>query len=308
MKRKLQGRYVEISTVGERAKAFVPDPLPPTPPITWTPALRQGFDAAMHALGRLDAASDLLPDTPLFLYTYIRKEAVLSSMIEGTQSSLSDLLVYELDEAPGVPLDDVQEVSNYVAALEHGMQLLRSGLPISLRLIREVHGVLLQKGRGAGITPGRFRRSQNWIGGTRPCNASFIPPPPQDVRACMSELESFMHGSPQSGQALLTAGLAHVQFETIHPFLDGNGRVGRLLVTLLLCERGVLRDDEALQGVAPEHVGTSRRLQQASQRCKHWCAQAQNTHFALAYQFSQLGRGGKEVGWGVGCFQHLALG
>ncbi|MAT38377.1 MAG: cell filamentation protein Fic [Ectothiorhodospiraceae bacterium] len=242
MKRKLQGRYVEISTVGERAKAFVPDPLPPTPPITWTPALRQGFDAAMHALGRLDAASDLLPDTPLFLYTYIRKEAVLSSMIEGTQSSLSDLLVYELDEAPGVPLDDVQEVSNYVAALEHGMQLLRSGLPISLRLIREVHGVLLQKGRGAGITPGRFRRSQNWIGGTRPCNASFIPPPPQDVRACMSELESFMHGSPQSGQALLTAGLAHVQFETIHPFLDGNGRVGRLLVTLLLCERGVLRE------------------------------------------------------------------
>lgn len=242
MKRDLQGRYVTISTVGERAQAFVPAPLPPRPPIEWTPALRNKFDQALLALGRLDSVSMLLPDTSLFLYMYVRKEAVLSSMIEGTQSSLSDLLLFELDQAPGVPLDDVREVSNYVAALDHGLHLLREGLPLSLRLIREMHGVLLAKGRGSRLTPGEFRRSQNWIGGTRPGNAAFVPPPAEEVLDCMSRLELFLHDQPEPTPVLLKAALAHVQFETIHPFLDGNGRLGRLLITLLLCDQQVLRE------------------------------------------------------------------
>ena len=231
-----------ISTVGEEARAFVPAPLPPNPPIDWTPSLRSKFDQALLALGRLDSVSMLLPDTSLFLYMYMRKEAVLSSMIEGTQSSLSDLLLFELDEAPGVPLDDVREVSNYVAALDHGLHLLKGGLPLSLRLIREVHGVLLAKGRGSKLTPGEFRRSQNWIGGTRPGNAAFVPPPAGEVLECMSRLERFLNDLPEPTPVLLKAALAHVQFETIHPFLDGNGRVGRLLISLLLCEQQVLRE------------------------------------------------------------------
>jgi Fic family protein len=241
MKRERQGRYVTISTVGEKAQAFVPAPLPPYPPIDWTPELRSKFDQALLALGRLDSVSTLLPDTSLFLYMYVRKEAVLSSMIEGTQSSLSDLLLFELDQEPGVPLDDVREVSNYVAALDHGLRLLGGGLPLSLRLFREIHGVLLTQGRGSNQTPGEFRRSQNWIGGTRPGNAAFVPPPAQEVLACMSKLERFLHDQPEPTPALLKAALAHVQFETIHPFLDGNGRLGRLLITLLLCEQKVLR-------------------------------------------------------------------
>jgi Fic family protein len=242
MKRELQGRYVTISTVGEKAQAFVPAPLPPRPPIDWTPELRGKFDQALLALGRLDSVSTLLPDTSLFLYMYVRKEAVLSSMIEGTQSSLSDLLLFELDQEPGVPLDDVREVSNYVAALDHGLRLLEEGLPLSLRLFREIHGVLLTKGRGSHQTPGEFRRSQNWIGGTRPSNAAFVPPPAEEVLECMSKLELFLHDQPEPTPALLKAALAHVQFETIHPFLDGNGRLGRLLITLLLCEQKILRE------------------------------------------------------------------
>ena len=242
MKRELQGRYVTISTVGEKAQAFVPAPLPPRPPIHWTPELRSKFDQALLALGRLDSVSTLLPETSLFLYMYVRKEAVLSSMIEGTQSSLSDLLLFELDQEPGVPLDDVREVSNYVAALDHGLRLLEEGLPLSLRLFREIHGVLLTKGRGSKQAPGEFRRSQNWIGGTRPGNAAFVPPPAQEVPECMSKLELFLHDQPEPTPVLLKAALAHVQFETIHPFLDGNGRLGRLLITLLLCEQKVLRE------------------------------------------------------------------
>jgi len=240
MKRELQGRYLTISTAGEKAKAFVPTPLPPHPPIDWTPELRSKFDQALLALGRLDSVSTLLPDTSLFLYMYIRKEAVLSSMIEGTQSSLSDLLLFELDQEPSVPLDDVREVSNYVAALDHGLCLLKDGLPLSLRLFREIHGVLLAKGRGNSQTPGEFRRSQNWIGGTRPGNADFVPPPAEKVIECMSKLELFLHDQPEPTPVLLKTALAHVQFETIHPFLDGNGRLGRLLITLLLCEQKVL--------------------------------------------------------------------
>jgi len=233
---------VTISTVGEKVQAFVPASLPPRPPIDWTPELRSKFDQALLALGRLDSVSTLLPDTSLFLYMYVRKEAVLSSMIEGTQSSLSDLLLYELDQEPGVPLDDVREVSNYVAALDHGLRLMEKGLPLSLRLFREIHSVLLTKGRGSNQTPGEFRRSQNWIGGTRPGNAAFVPPPAEEVLECMSKLEFFLHDQPEPTPVLLKAALAHVQFETIHPFLDGNGRLGRLLITLLLCEQKVLRE------------------------------------------------------------------
>jgi len=242
MKRDLQGRYITISKVGETVRAFVPASLPPRPPICWTPELRDKFDQALLALGRLDGVSTLLPDTSMFLYMYVRKEAVLSSMIEGTQSSLSDLLVFELDQQPGAPLDDVREVSNYVAALNHGIQLLHEGLPLSARLFREIHAVLLSKGRGNNQTPGDFRRSQNWIGGTRPGNAAYVPPPPEEVSECMSHLELFLHDRPEPTSVLLKAALAHVQFETIHPFLDGNGRLGRLLITLILCEQNVLHE------------------------------------------------------------------
>lgn len=237
-----QGRLVTISSVGEEARAFVPDALPPEPPIDWKAALREKYDKALIALGRLDAVSSLLPDTSLFLYMYVRKEAVVSSMIEGTRSSLSELLLFEIDEEPGVPLDDVREVSNYVAALHHGLERLKSGFPLSLRLLREIHGVLLSTGRGSGQSPGEFRRSQNWIGGTRPGNAQFVPPPADQVPACMGKLELFLHNDPVATPVLVKAALTHVQFETIHPFLDGNGRLGRLLITLLLCEHGVLRE------------------------------------------------------------------
>jgi Fic family protein len=241
MKRDLQGRFVAISTVGEKAKAFIPSPLPPVPPIEWSPDLRKKFDQALLALGRLDSVSVLLPETSLFIYTYVRKEAVLSSQIEGTQSSLSDLLLFELEQQPGVPLDDVQEVSNYVAALNHGLSRLEGGFPLSLRLIKEMHDKLLAKGRGSDKAPGEFRRSQNWIGGTRPGNAVFVPPPPENVQECMGALEFFLHDQPEHTPVLLKVALTHVQFETIHPFLDGNGRLGRLLITLLLCEQKVLK-------------------------------------------------------------------
>lgn len=240
MKRKPQGTYITSTTAGEKVKAFVPAPLPPDPPVEWTAELQGKFDRALLALGRLDSMATLLPDTSLFLYMYVRKEAVLSSMIEGTQSSLSDLLMYEVDENPGVPLDDVREVSNYVAALNYGLQRLGEGMPISLRLLREIHGVLLDKGRGSKMTPGEFRRSQNWIGGTRPGNAVFVPPPPEHVLECLGQLELFLHDDPTPTPVLVKAALAHVQFETIHPFLDGNGRLGRLLITLLLCDQEVL--------------------------------------------------------------------
>ena len=178
MQRGSTGQLVTVSTVGgERVEAFVPHPLPPSPAIAAKPALRERLDRALLSLGRLDSVSSLLPEPPLFLYSYIRKEAVLSSQIEGTQSSLSDLLLFELESAPGAPLDDVSEVSCYVAALEHGLARVRGGFPVSNRLLREVHGILLSHGRGADKQPGEFRRSQNWIGGTRPGNAAFVPPP-----------------------------------------------------------------------------------------------------------------------------------
>jgi len=242
MKRGVTGRYELTSTAGERVEAFVPAPLPPAPPLVFEGELQRAFEPALLGVGRLDSLSTLLPDTALFLSAYVRKEAVLSSRIEGTQSSLSDLLLFELDEAPDVPLDDVVDVSNYVAALEHGLTRLRGGFPLSNRLLREMHAVLLSRGRGSDKEPGEFRRSQNWIGGTRPGNAVFVPPPHTLVPECMGELERFLHDAATTLPMVVRAGLAHLQFETIHPFLDGNGRVGRLLITLLLCHAGILRE------------------------------------------------------------------
>jgi len=241
MIRGLTGTYTVSRDSAEVVRAFRPSDLPPVPPIDWTGDRQRLLERATLALGRLDAVSTLLPDTMLFLYSYVRREAVLSSQIEGTQSSLSDLLMFELDVAPGVPLDDVVEVSNYVAAMEHGLARLREGFPLSNRLIREMHGLLLASGRGSRKEPGEFRRSQNWIGGTRPGNAAFVPPQPADVEACMGALELFLHVPDPGVPELVRAALVHVQFETIHPFLDGNGRVGRLLIPVMLANAGILR-------------------------------------------------------------------
>ena len=241
MKRGKTGRYEITYAAGEQIKAFVPHPLPPTPSLDLA-AMQGPLEDAQLALGRLDSLTTLLPDPYLFLYTYVRKEAVLSSQIEGTQSSLSDLLMFELQERPGVPVHDVTEVSNYVAAMEHGLQRLRGGFPLSNRLIREIHSELMAKGRGSDKSPGEFRRSQNWIGGSRPGNAHFVPPPPNSVQGCMSDLERFLHAKDIALSATVRAALMHVQFETIHPFLDGNGRTGRLMITFLLCHEGVLQE------------------------------------------------------------------
>jgi Fic family protein len=245
MKRKA-GEYVTQTVTGESYHAYLPAPLPPDPPLALDTGLLQSMDQANRALGRLDGISQVWPNSGQFLnqllYQYIRKEAVLSSQIEGTQSSLSDLLLYELEETPGVPLDDVQEVSSYVAALTHGLSRLDEGFPLSLRLLREIHGILLAEGRGADKTPGEFRRSQNWLGGTRPGNAVFVPPPPERLMECLDPFERFLHDEPEPVPSLIKAALAHVQFETIHPFLDGNGRLGRMLITLLLCHDKVLSE------------------------------------------------------------------
>lgn len=229
-----------VATVGaESVRAFVPTPLPPTPPLVLDGDLPQLQESAALAVGRLDGVS-LLPDEAIFLSLYVRKEALLSSQIEGAQSSLSDLLSFEIAEAPGVAEDDVREVSNYVKALQHGLHRLQEGFPLCNRLLREIHSLLLASGRGHRNMPGEFRRSQNWIGGTRPGNAKFVPPPQSAVVDCMTALERFLHDENDGLPVLLRAGLAHAQFETIHPFLDGNGRLGRLLIVLLLCNAGAL--------------------------------------------------------------------
>jgi len=242
MERGLQGHYICCTTSPEPFSAFVPRPLPPEPELQLDTDLYDLLERANRALGRLDGIATLLPETSLFLYLYIRKEAVLSSQIEGTQSSFSDLLLYESEEAPGIPLDDVQEVSHYVAALNHGLDRLREGFPLCLRLMREIHQVLLLEGRGSEKTPGEFRESQNWVGGTRPGNALYVPPPPEEVLACLGNLENFLHNKPVRTSVLIKAALTHVQFETIHPFLDGNGRLGRLLITFLLCAEDALSE------------------------------------------------------------------
>jgi len=240
LKRGITGRFEIRKVAGEEIRAFIPFPLPPDPSIDLYDSRQQLLERATLALGRLDSITLLLPDPDLFLYSYVRREAVLSSQIEGTQSSLSDLMMFELKEVPGVPLDDVVEVSNYVAALEHGMNRLREGFPLSNRLIREMHARLLSRGRGSEKSPGKFRSSQNWIGGTRPGTANYVPPPPASVEDCMAHLERFIHDVSTPYPTLVKAALAHVQFETIHPFLDGNGRIGRLIIAVILHERGVL--------------------------------------------------------------------
>jgi Fic family protein len=236
------GTYVPGSMAGGGYRAFVPAPLPPEPPLRFEGPLIAQLERANQALGRLDGMTRMLPDPKLFLYHFIRKEALLSSQIEGTQSSLSDLMLFELDEASGVPIADVEEVSNYVAALDHGLHRLRDGFPLSLRLLREIHEVLLRGGRGAHKTPGEFRHVQNWIGGRSPAFARHVPPPPDRLAECLGDFEKFLHAPEKDMPPLIRAALAHVQFETIHPFLDGNGRLGRLLITLLLCEAGVLQE------------------------------------------------------------------
>jgi len=233
------GSYINNSVSGELVKAYMPDTLPPNPPIEMAD-LYSLQDQANLTIGRLDGISINVPDISLFLYMYIRKEAVLSSQIEGTQSTLDDLLMYESNEAVGVPIDDVVEVSNYVSALNHGLERIAGGFPLCLRLIREMHEILLSRGRGSTKQPGIFRTSQNWIGGTRPGNASFVPPPWENIADLLSNLESFWNTEDGSVPTLIKAGLAHYQFETIHPFLDGNGRLGRLLITFILCVDGIM--------------------------------------------------------------------
>jgi Fic family protein len=236
----MTGRHETTAVSGETVRAFVPAPLPPAPPLEITPARRKLLEEATLALGRLDSITLLLPDPELFLYSYVRREAVLSSQIEGTQSTLTQLMLFELEKSPGVPFDDVVEVSNYVAALDHGVARLKEGFPLSNRLFREMHTVLLSRGRGSNKDPGEFRRSQNWIGGTRPGNALFVPPPPHLVPECMADVERFLHDENNPYPSVLKAALAHVQFETIHPFLDGNGRIGRLLIAFILHHDGIL--------------------------------------------------------------------
>ena len=240
MQRGNTGDYEVTAAGGEQVRAFVPRSLPPDPPLVLANSRQRLLERATLALGRLDSITLLLPDPNIFLYAYVRREAVLSSQIEGTESSLADLLLFELEEAPGVPFDDVVEVSGYVAALEHGMGRLREGFPLSNRLFREMHAILLSRGRGSGKAPGEFRRTQNWIGGTRPGNARFVPPPPNRLEDCMGALEQFIHDEHSPYATLVKAALAHVQFETIHPFLDGNGRIGRLLIAFILHQGGLL--------------------------------------------------------------------
>ena len=230
------GRY-EPQPQGYRA--FIPAALPPDPPLNLTLELTTLLAEANQALGRLDGATQTLPDQDLFVWMYMRKEAVFSSQIEGTQSSLNDLLAAEANVLRPRRPDDVSEVINYVAAMDHGVSRLET-LPVSMRLVREVHERLLEGRRGAERQPGLIRTSQNWIGGPSPSEATFVPPPHQVVPEALSNLERFIH-SEDDLSLLLRIGLVHAQFETIHPFLDGNGRVGRLLITLLLCEQGALQ-------------------------------------------------------------------
>lgn len=231
------GRYLTQPT-GYRA--FVPAPLPPDPPVSLDGELQVLLSRADRSLGRLDGSVQTLPNADLFVFMYVRKEAVLSSQIEGTQSSLQDLLAAEADLLGHRARGDVDEVVNYVAAMRHGLDLLAE-LPVSVRLVREIHARLLDGVRGSPLSPGELRRTQNWIGpgGATLADATFVPPPPELVPEALSDLERFLHREDDL-PLLVKIALAHAQLETIHPFLDGNGRVGRLLITFLLCERKVL--------------------------------------------------------------------
>lgn len=231
------GIYITKKIYGESYKAYVPPKLPPEPPIELG-TLYPYLEKATLALAELNSVHRTIPNTALFIYMYVRKEALLSSQIEGTQSSFSDLMLFEHNQKPKVSIEDVEEVSNYVKAISYGLERLKDDFPLSLRLLKEIHNILLSGGRGSSKTPGEFRKSQNWIGGTRPGNALFVPPPVDHLSDCLTDFERFLHD--ESLPVLIKAGLAHVQFETIHPFLDGNGRLGRLLISLLLCTNSML--------------------------------------------------------------------
>jgi Fic family protein len=233
------GRYIQQP---RGYKAFIPKSLPPQPPIRMSPDMLSLLSQADRALGRLDGSTETLPNPDLFVFMYVRREAVLSSQIEGTQASLMDVLEFEAQALePGRP-KDVEEVVNYIAAMNHGLERLKE-LPLSLRLIREIHAKLLAGVRGSERSPGEFRRTQNWIGAPGPnglANAIFVPPPPHEMGEALDNLEKFLHDQTPMPM-LIKVGLTHAQFETIHPFQDGNGRVGRLLITFLLCEKGILQ-------------------------------------------------------------------
>ncbi len=231
------GHLIQQQVGADGYSAFVPEPLPPTPSLDLSGKIGGLLERASNSLGRLDGLSRSL-DPDRLLYMYVRKEAVLSSQIEGTQSTLTELLEYENSDTPGVPVEDVREVSRYVAALRYAIDRIDGGFPMSLRLIRETHDVLLTGGRGGQQTPGEFRRTQNWIGGTRPGTARFVPPPPHELMRVLADLEKFIVEG--NATPIIKAGLAHAQFETIHPFLDGNGRLGRLLITMILCAEKTL--------------------------------------------------------------------
>ncbi|MEO5336313.1 MAG: Fic family protein [Magnetospirillum sp. WYHS-4] len=237
------GRYERVVAGGEEVSAFIPVPLPPAaPPLNFDGTLGQRLRHAEHALARLELAGEMVPSLDWFIYAFVRKEAVLSSQIEGTQATLVDLLAFEAEEqAP--PNADVEEVCNYLDALTYARDQVSSaeGLPLSMRLLSETHRRLMAGVRGATKQPGEVRRSQNWIGGSRPGNAVFVPPPPQVLPELLGSLETYLHGDDPLPK-LVRAGLAHVQFETIHPFLDGNGRIGRLLIVLLLEHWNLLRE------------------------------------------------------------------
>ena len=231
------GTYVTQKVSREPYKTYTPPKLPPAPPLDLE-KLYPYLEKAWSALAELKSVTQSIPNPSLFIYMYVRKEALLSSQIEGTQSSFSDLMLFEHHQKPEVSIADVEEVSNYVKAIHYGLKRIKDNFPLSLRLLREIHGILLSGARGSGKQPGEFRKSQNWIGGTRPGNALFVPPSPEQMTECLSDFEKFLHDDTLP--VLIKAGLLHVQFETIHPFLDGNGRLGRLLITLLLCESGAL--------------------------------------------------------------------
>jgi len=230
------GRYITTTVAGESVEAFVPDPLPPRLSAQQLATLSEPLREAEAALGRLDLSGEMIPSLDWFIYAFVRKEALLSSEIEGTQATLVDVLAWEQAEQPGASnLDDIEEVTNYVAAVNHAFKQIHSpkGPPISVRLLNECHRILMQGVRGASKQPGELRRSQNWIGGSRPGNAVFVPPPPERVAGLLSDLEYYIHAEDDLAP-LLRIALVHVQFEAIHPYLDGNGRLGRMLIALLL--------------------------------------------------------------------------
>jgi cell filamentation protein, protein adenylyltransferase len=234
------GTFRQVKNYGETYKVFLPDPLASI--TIEVNSLYQLLDQANQSLGRLDAMAQFLPNMNLFIYLYVRKEALLSSQIEGTQSSLTDLFLYESHEKPSVPIADVEEVTNYIAAINHGLyRINEENFPISVRLFKEMHTLLMQGVRGQEKSPGEFRKSQNWIGGTRTGNAIYVPPPPELVLELMSDLERFIHENTDKLPLLVRVAMIHVQFESIHPFLDGNGRLGRLLIPFLLYNSGALK-------------------------------------------------------------------